>query len=79
MEGDGLEKGRGYPVKGADGGVVRSDNHATKRDKLVKKDGERGREDGGRGNRGADVLHLLGKVCNKVVISEGGRKGRGDG
>ena len=35
--------------------------------KLVKTDGDRGKEDGGRGNQGADVLHLLGEVGYKVI------------
>ena len=35
------------------------------RDKVSKNRGrDRWREDGGRGERGADVLHLLGKVGN---------------
>ena len=39
----------------------------------------RGREDGDGGKRGADVLHLLGKVGHKVISRDGGRKGRGRG
>ena len=48
------------------------------RDKVGKNRGGDGRrEDGGRGKRGANVLHLLGKVGNKVISSEGGRRQRG--
>ena len=39
--------------------------------------GDMVRGDCGRGKRGADVLHLLGKVGNKVISSEGGRRQRG--
>ena len=34
-------------------------------------------ESGGRGKRGANVPYLLGKVGNKVIRSEGGRRRRG--
>ena len=48
------------------------------RDKVGKNRGGDGwREDGGRGKRGANILHLLGKVGNKVISSEGGRRRRG--
>ena len=38
------------------------------------------REDGSRGKRGGDVLHLLGKVCNKssAVRKEEWGGGRGE-
>ena len=36
-------------------------------------------EDGSRGTSGGDVLHLLGKVGDKVISSEGGRRRRGEG
>ena len=39
--------------------------------------GDGWREDGCRGKSGADVLHLLGKVGDKVISSEGGRRRRG--
>ena len=49
-------------------------------DKVGKNRGwDRVWEDGGRGKSGADVLHLLGKVFDKVISSEGGREGRGRG
>ena len=35
------------------------------------------REDVGRDERGANVLYLLGKVGNKVISSEAGRRWRG--
>ena len=35
------------------------------------------RGDCGKSKRGADVPHLLGKLCNKVISSDG-RKGRGE-
>ena len=45
------------------------------RDKLSKDRGGDGRgEDGGRDERGANVLYLLGKVGNKVISSEAGGK-----
>ena len=43
----------------------------------LSKDGGGGdwrREDGGRDERGADVLHFLGKVGNKVISREAGRR-----
>ena len=42
------------------------------RDKVGEADGG-GREDSGRGERGADGLHLLSKVGDKVIGCEGGR------
>ena len=39
--------------------------------------GSGGREDSGRGERGADGLHLLSKVGDKVISCEGGRGWRG--
>ena len=48
------------------------------RDKVDENRGGDGqREDGGRGKRGANVPYLLGKVGNKVISSEGGRRRRG--
>ena len=41
--------------------------------------GSGGREDRGRGERGADGLHLLSKVGDKVISCEGGRGGGGQG
>ena len=38
------------------------------------KGGDWRREDGGRDKRGANVLHFLGKVGNKVISSEAGRR-----
>ena len=43
---------------------------------MCKNRGGDGGEDGYRSKRGADVHHLLGKVGNKVISSEEGRKGR---
>ena len=43
----------------------------------LSKDGGGGdwrREDGGRGESGADVLHFLGKVGNKVISNKAGRR-----
>ena len=39
--------------------------------------GDGRREAGGRDKRGANVLHFLGKVGNKVISSEAGRRWRG--
>ena len=39
--------------------------------------GSGGREDSGRGEGGADGLHLLSKVGDKVISCEGGRGWRG--
>ena len=36
--------------------------------------GDGRRENGGRDKRGANVLHFLGKVVNKVISSEAGRE-----
>ena len=47
------------------------------RDKVGKTCRDMGREDGGRGKRGANVFHPLGKVGNTVINREGRRKGRG--
>ena len=45
------------------------------RDKLGKdRGGDWRRENGGRDKRGANVLHFLGKVGNKVISSEAGRR-----
>ena len=41
--------------------------------------GSGGREDSGRGERGADGLHLPRKVSDKVISCEGGRGWRGGG
>ena len=38
-----------------------------------------GRNRGGEGKGGADVLLLLGKVCNKAIKCEEGRGGEGEG
>jgi hypothetical protein len=40
------------------------------RDKVGKTCRDMGREDGGRGKRGDEVLHLLGKVGNKALSCE---------
>ena len=45
------------------------------RDKLGKdRGGDWRRENGGRDKRGTNVLHFLGKVVNKVISSEAGRR-----
>ena len=72
----------GMASKGAGGGMVRCyysvDLVRGERDKLVKDRGGDGRrQDGGRDKRGANVLYLLGKVGNKVISSEAGRRWRG--
>ena len=36
---------------------------------------DRGKEDAGSSERGADVFHLLGKVANKFLSCEGARRG----
>ena len=66
-------------MKGEGGGMVRCyysvDLVRGERAKLVKDRGGDGRrEDGGRDKRGANVLHFLGKVGNKVISSEAGRR-----
>ena len=66
-------------VKGAGGGMVRCyysvDLVRDERAKLGKDRGGDGwREDGGRDKRGANVLQFLGKVVNKVISSEAGRR-----
>ena len=66
-------------VKGAGGGMVRCyysvDLVRGERNKLGKDRGGDGRrENGGRGERGANVFYFLGKVGNKVISSEAGRR-----
>ena len=62
---------------GANGGAWRL-RDLGERDKLGKdRGGDWRREDGGRDKRGPNFLYVLGKVGNKVISSEAGRRWRG--